>query len=183
MLPRTLSKPVWCPKSTIVTACCTASQINYWIVFSEFRTMLLGSSNWINSAISHQYWPHYTGSLSIAGLISRSHCWVTKPYMVKPQPISLISCSPTIHPRSCARLTNNSFNSRPVVWNLMVTVRSAVQPQLYGTISPTVWRPSRLSIFWKLNYIPIFIVSQMRNDMWLLFNRDIHWLTVRLERP
>ena len=72
MLPRSLSKPMWCPKSTIATACCTASQINYWIVFSEFRTMLLGwSSDCINSAISHQHWPHYTGSLSIAGLISR----------------------------------------------------------------------------------------------------------------
>ena len=67
-------------KSTIATACCTASQIHYWIVFSEFRTMLLGwSSGCINSAISHQHWPHYTGSLSIAGLISRSHCWFTKP--------------------------------------------------------------------------------------------------------
>ena len=53
---------------------------NYWIVFSEFRTMLLGwSSDCINSAISHQHWSHYTGSLPIAGLISRSHCWFTKP--------------------------------------------------------------------------------------------------------
>ena len=68
MLPTFLSKPTWCPKSTIATACCTASQINYWIVFSEFRTMLLGwSSGCTNSAISHQHWPHYTGSLSIAG--------------------------------------------------------------------------------------------------------------------
>ena len=64
----------------IATDCCTASQINYWIVFSEFRTMLLGwSSDYINSAISHQHWPHCTGSLSIAGLIARSYCWFTKP--------------------------------------------------------------------------------------------------------
>ena len=63
MLPRFLSKPTWCPKSTIATACCMASQINYWIVFSEFRTMLLGwSSGCTNSAISHQHCPHYTGS-------------------------------------------------------------------------------------------------------------------------
>ena len=67
-------------KIDIATACWTASQKNYCIVFSEFRTMLLGgSSECINSAISHQHWPHYTGSLSIAGLISRSHCWFTKP--------------------------------------------------------------------------------------------------------
>ena len=67
-------------KIDIWTACCTASQINYWIVFSEFRTMLLGwSSGCIKSAIPHQHWLHYTSSLSIAGLISRSHCWFTKP--------------------------------------------------------------------------------------------------------
>ena len=34
---------------------------------------------------------------------------------------------PFIHPGSCARLTSNSFHSRPGVWNHMVTVRSAVQ--------------------------------------------------------
>ena len=152
MLPRSLSKPMWCPKSIIATACCMASQINYWIVFSEFRTMLLWwSSGCINPAISHQHWPHYTGSLSSAGSISRSHCWFTKPYMVKPQPTSQISCSPTIHPGSCARLTSNSFHSRPVVWNHMVTVHSAVQPQLYGTISLTVWRLPRLLIILKWN--------------------------------
>ena len=67
-------------KIDIATTCCTASQINYWIVFSEFRTMLLGwSSGCIDSAVSHQHWPHYTASLSIAGSISRSHCWFTKP--------------------------------------------------------------------------------------------------------
>ena len=66
-------------------------------------------------------------------------------------PISQISCSPTIHPGSCARLTSNSFHSRPVVWNLMVTVRSVVQPQLYGTITPTVWRPPKLLIVLKWN--------------------------------
>ena len=33
------------PKSTIATAYCMASQINYWIVFSEVRTMLLGWSS------------------------------------------------------------------------------------------------------------------------------------------
>ena len=47
--------------STIARACCTSSQITYWIVFSEFRTMLLGwSSGCTNSAISHQSWPHCT---------------------------------------------------------------------------------------------------------------------------
>ena len=117
--------------------------------FSEFRTMLLGwSSGCTNSAISHQHWPHYTCSLSIARSILRSHCWFTKPEMVNPQPthpISQITCSHMIHPRSCARLTSNSFHSRPVVWNSMVTVRSAVQPQLYGTISLTVWRLPNVS--------------------------------------
>ena len=147
MIPRSLSKPMWYPKSTIATACCTAFLINYWIAFSEFRTMLLGwSSGCMNAAISHQHWPHYTGSLSITGSISRSHCWFTKPWMVKPQPISQISCSPTIHPGGCARLTSISFHSRPLVWNHIVTVCSAVQPQLYGTISLTVWRLPRLLI-------------------------------------
>ena len=28
-----------------------------------------------------------------------------------------------------------------------------------------------------------FIVYHLHNDMWLLFNRDIHWLTLRLEQP
>ena len=108
---------------------------------------------------------------------------ITKPQMVKPQPISQISCSPTIHPGSCARLTSFSFHSRPVVWNHMVTVRSAVQPQLYGTTSLTVWRLPRLLIILKWNLRPIFVVSHLHNDMWLLFNRDIHWLTLRFEQP
>ena len=56
--------------------------------------------------------------------------------MVKPQPILQISCSPTIHPGSCSQLTSNSFHCRPVVWNHMVAVRSAVQPHLYGTNIP-----------------------------------------------
>ena len=56
--------------------------------------------------------------------------------MVKPQPILQISCSPTIHPGSCSRLTSNSFHHRPVVWNHMVAVRSAVQPELHGTNIP-----------------------------------------------
>ena len=67
------------------------------------------------------------------------------------QPTSQISCSPTIHPGSCARLTSNSFHSRPVVWNHMVTVHSAVQPQLYGTISLIVWKLPRLLIILKWN--------------------------------
>ena len=54
-----------------------------------------------------------------------------------------ISSSPTFHPGSCAQRTSNFFHSRPVVWNHMVTVRSAVQPQLYGTMSLTVWRLPR----------------------------------------
>ena len=78
---------------------------------------------------------------------------------------------------------SNSFHSRPVVWNHMVTVHSAVQPQLYGTISLTVWRLPRLLMILKWNWRPIFIVSHLHNDMWLLFNRDIHWLTLRLEQP
>ena len=148
--------PTWCPKSTFATACCTASQINYWIVFSEFRTMLLGwSSGCINSTISHQHWPHYTGSLSIAGSISRSHCWL----LVKLQPILQISCSPTIHRGSCARLTTNFFHSRPVVWNHRMTVRSAMQPRLYGTISLTVWRLPKLLMVLKWNKDPFYSVS------------------------
>ena len=68
--------------------------LKIWTAFSEIRTMLLDwSSGCINSAISHQHWPHYTGSLSTAGLISILHCWFTKPSMVKPQPISQISCT------------------------------------------------------------------------------------------
>ena len=56
----------------------------------------------------------------------------------QPQLISQIPCCPTSHPGSCARLTINSFHSRPVVWNHTVTERSAVQHQLYGIISLTV---------------------------------------------
>ena len=87
--------------------------------------------------------------------------------------ITLEGVPNTIHSGSCARLTSNSFHSRPVVWNHMVTVHYAVQPQLYGTI----WNYA----MWNLR--PIFIVSHLHNDMWLLFNRDIHWLTLRLEQP
>ena len=36
------------------------------------------SSGCRNSTISHQHWPHYTSSLSIARSIARSHCWFTK---------------------------------------------------------------------------------------------------------
>ena len=52
MLLRSLSKPTWCPKSTIATAVCTASQINYWIILSEFRTMLLD----ITPALATLHW-------------------------------------------------------------------------------------------------------------------------------
>ena len=80
MLPRSLSKPTWYPKSIIATACCMTSQMIYWIIFSEFRTMLLGwSSGCIYSAISHQHWPHHIGSLSIAGSMSRLQWWFTSP--------------------------------------------------------------------------------------------------------
>ena len=52
MLPKCLSKSRWCPRLTITTACCTASQINYWIVLGKFRAMLLvWFSGCINSAI------------------------------------------------------------------------------------------------------------------------------------
>ena len=47
-----------------------------------------------------------------------------------------ISRSPTIHTGSCARLTSSSSHSHHIIWNLVVTMYSAVQPQLYGTISP-----------------------------------------------
>ena len=100
----------------------------------------------ITPALARLHWLQ-----SIVGLISRSHCWFTKPWTVKPQSILQISCSPMIHPGSCARLTSNSFHTRNVVWNHIVTVRSAVQPQLYGTISVTVWRLSRLLIILKWN--------------------------------
>ena len=60
--------------------CNSLLHCNYWIIFSEFRTMVLGwSSGCIKSAISHQHWTNYTGSLSIFGSISRLHCWFTMP--------------------------------------------------------------------------------------------------------
>ena len=111
-----LQNLTWCLKSTIATAWSTVSQINYWKVFSEFRSMLPEwSSCSINSSASHQHWSHYTNSLSITWWISKSHCWFTKPYVVKLQFISQISCSPMIHPGSYARLTCSSSHSRPVV--------------------------------------------------------------------
>ena len=59
MLSRFWSQLTWCPKSIIATACCTASQINYWIIFGEFRTMLLGWSHkfsHITPALATLYW-------------------------------------------------------------------------------------------------------------------------------
>ena len=56
-----------------------------------------------------------------------------------------------LHPRSCARQTSNLFHSHPVIWNLIVTVRFAVQSQFYGTISLKVKRLPRLLIILKWN--------------------------------
>ena len=121
MLPRSLSKPTWCPKSTIATACCTASQINYWIVFSEFRTMLPGwSSGCTNSAIS------LTPALATLHWLPVNHqidfkiaLLVYKALNGQPQPISQIFCSPMIHPEAALGWQATPFTatlSFEIIW-------------------------------------------------------------------
>ena len=111
-----------------------------WIVFSEFRTMLLGStSHWLPVKRRIDF--------KIALLVYKALNGQAPAYIAD-------ILQPNDPPRKL-RSTSN-FHSRPVVWNYMVTVHFAVQPLLYGTISLTVWRLPRLLIILKWNLRPNF---------------------------
>ena len=156
----------------LIQACCTASQINCWMIFNKFITMLLGypsllygipdkllndiqqihnytarvvirlhKFNHITPALATLHWLHVDRLVDF-----KIALMVYKALNGQAQLISQISCSPTIHPVSSTRPTSSSSHSCPVVWKLMLTVHSAVQPQLYGTIFLVVWRLPKLKL-------------------------------------
>ena len=128
----------WCPESTITRNHNMVSQINYWIVFSEFRTtcvcrwgvLRLHKFSHITPALARLYWHHV--SWQVAGWISKSHFWFIKAKMAPANVSRGISDLLKAYdpPGSCTQLAS-SCHRRSVNWNRMVIVPSSVHPQLY----------------------------------------------------
>ena len=55
-------------------------------------------------------------------------------------------------------------------------------PVVWNNIPHSVKTAKTVDSF-KVKLKTHFIVSHLRNEMWLLFNFDIHWLTLRFEQP